>query len=128
MLKRWNAFITESRETIVSKRIQFLKDKFLDLKDEGYDISVSLDSALLRNHIKTISVLVMDKYPNGSPESVMNYISNREEVKILIDGLAANNIRYRSITGGYMDGRQYMKIQFDRYGNSCTVPVGLLEN
>lgn len=133
MLKRWNNFILESNEeTIISKKIQFLKDIFIDLKDDGYDVNVKLDQIYPRRSKygkdrMTICVSIFDKYASGSPESVMNNeIYNREEVKSIINGLESNGITPISIKGGYYDGKRYLDIQFNRYGNSHTIPVRML--
>lgn len=133
MLKRWNNFITEaSEETIVSKKIQFLKDIFIDLSGDGYEVDVKLDRIYGRrkaygNDRLTICVSIFDKYAKGSPESVMNNeIYNREEVKSIIDGLATNGIIPISAIGGYYDGKRYLNIQFNRYGKTRTIPNSML--
>lgn len=139
MLKRWNNFINESKETksttfkhksgdLIQKRIQFLSDKFLDLKDMGLDVSISktfcdFSSPTVDNWLSSIGVFIKD-YDSILDDYYSNLLKDKKEIIDII-----NNFKNMGITPLKVvsNGNHGCIIHFARTGHGkYTIPLKYL--
>jgi hypothetical protein len=104
------------KETIVDKKIKFLKDFFLELEDIGLRIYINCYNpkhhGSFEKHIPLISVDITDnKYLISKPGT---NLCDTDEIKNIFKRLKDFGIQVR----GYSGGDNNVMIYFDRYNNS----------